>query len=246
MGMTPNEILTKQFSKVMSGYRAEEVNAFLAQVAQCVEDLQEEKTVLEEKMLVLADKLEEYREEEDSLRAVLIGAQKLGDSVMRDSRKKAAETLQEAQEQADAMLAEARRSVEETSADLKKSVERERDVLYKLKAEVARFKSRIHELYAKHIAVLNEIDVDEKDFPLTEPERDIAPEPAELPLAEPVAAVAAEKLPAQKKDFVVQIDGEPGFDTAPAEPAPRQPGRGGRNLTEFFNPGSPLERNERK
>ena len=87
--MTPNEILNRQFGKVMGGYRVEDVSAFAAEVAAFVEDLLEEKDVLEQKMLVLADKLEEYREDEDSLRAALIGAQKLGDSVVRESRKKA-------------------------------------------------------------------------------------------------------------------------------------------------------------
>jgi cell division initiation protein len=212
--MTPNEILNKQFGKVMSGYRMEEVNAFLAEVAGYVEDLIDEKDVTEQKMLVLADKLEEYREDEDSLRAALIGAQKLGDSVVRESRKKAEQTLGDAQdeasrilrdakEKADVIIADASEKADTISADAKKSIEVENEALNKLKAEVARFKGQIKEMLYKHMEILNSIELDEK---ATKPERQRPERPekpekpapqekAEEPVKQPAAEAEPESLP---------------------------------------------------
>ena len=58
--LNPNEIANKQFSKGR-GYRAEEVDSYLRQIASDIGELIEEKRDLEKKMMVLADKLEEYK-----------------------------------------------------------------------------------------------------------------------------------------------------------------------------------------
>ena len=81
--LTPNDIANKKFDKAMGGYRIDDVEAFLSQVSDTVIALYEDKKNLEEKIEILAEKLEEYRADEDSLRNALLGAQKLGDSVIR-------------------------------------------------------------------------------------------------------------------------------------------------------------------
>ena len=74
-----------RFDKQMGGYKQDEVEIFLQQVAAEYAKLLAEKEELEQKIEVLADKVEQYREDEDSLRSALIGAQKLGDSVIREN-----------------------------------------------------------------------------------------------------------------------------------------------------------------
>ena len=62
--LNPNEIANKRFDKVMGQkYRADDVDNYLAQVADSMNDLLEEKQELEKKLIVLADKLEEYKDE---------------------------------------------------------------------------------------------------------------------------------------------------------------------------------------
>ena len=149
---TPGDIRNKSFEKVRSGYRVEEVQPFLNEAAAQIEALQSEKADLQKKLEILAEKLEQYREDEDSLRAALIGAQKLGDSVVRDSKRKA-----------EAIIAQATRKSEEMVADAQANINREAIALNKMQVEVAKFKSHILSLYKKHIELIQEIPYDETD-----------------------------------------------------------------------------------
>ena len=93
---------------------------------------------------MLAEKVEQYREDEDSLRSALIGAQKLGDSVIRESKSKAEYILREAQAQADQILENAQ-----------KSIEKEQMALIKMQKEVTKFKNRLLTLYRQHLEMIS-------------------------------------------------------------------------------------------
>lgn len=110
--LTPETIASRRFDKQVGGYKQDEVEMFLQQVAGEYAKLLSEKEDLEKKIEVLAEKVEQYREDEDSLRSALIGAQKLGDSVIRESKSKAEYILREAQAQADQILENAQKSIE--------------------------------------------------------------------------------------------------------------------------------------
>ena len=179
--MTPNEIHNKRFEKAMSGYRTEDVGVFLAEVADYAEALLDAKTELEQKIMVLAEKLEEYREDEDSLRAALIGAQKLGDNVVRESKRKAEEIIEEAKQKSQAMLEEASQKSDAMVIEIRRNIDRETDALNKMQAEVARFKSQILAMYRQHIEMVKSIPYDEDD--LEYPER--AAKPGASQSAEP-------------------------------------------------------------
>lgn len=196
--MTPNEIQTKTFEKKMGGYRIEEVTSYLAEVAACVQRLQEEKEEMERKMMVLAEKLEEYREDEDSLRSALIGAQKLGDSVVRDAKKKA-----------ELILAEASSKAEELVSDAKSNIDKEAIALSRMQGQVAEFKTQLLNLYQRHVDMISSI-----------------PEEPDLPkdMKEIVSSVAVEKqkepVPEKKdkiENFVLNYEEIAG--SADAEPA---------------------------
>ena len=161
----PNDIRNKVFEKVKTGYRVEEVQPFLNDIATQIEALTYEKADLQTKLEILAEKLEQYREDEDSLRAALIGAQKLGDSVVRDSKRKA-----------ESIIAQATRKSEEMIADAQNSINRETIALNKMQVEVAKFKSHILTLYKKHIELIQELPYDEADIPNLEgPDMQYAP-----------------------------------------------------------------------
>lgn len=193
--MTPHDIQNKRFDKAMSGYKTEEVHTFLASTADYVEDILEDKAELERKLEVLAEKLEEYREDEDSLRAALIGAQKLGDSVVRESKKKAEIILAEAERKATQMLTEASEKSSEMIGDIRANIDKETMALHKLEMEVAKFKRQILALYQRHIELINAIPYNEEELP-------------DLP--EPVAAASPDENPGEPadkaKDFVVVFE----------------------------------------
>lgn len=172
--LNPNEIANKQFSKGR-GYRAEEVDSYLRQIASDIGELIEEKRDLEKKMMVLADKLEEYKEDEESLRAALLGAQKLGDSVVREAKAKAQSLLEDAEAQAVQLVENA-----------KKEIERQQQGFVRLQREVATFKSKLQLVYKQHLELISSIPVDEniveaamkKSTPQPEPQ----PQPEQPPL----------------------------------------------------------------
>ncbi|MDL2233842.1 DivIVA domain-containing protein [Ruminococcaceae bacterium OttesenSCG-928-L11] len=152
--MTPKEIHSKQFSKGMNGYKTDEVSLYLGEVADYLRSVIRERDELLEKIGVLAEKMEEYRADEDSLRAALIGAQKLGDSVVREAKAKA-----------QAIIDEARRKADTISEDAKRSIEVESYTLEKKKLEAAKFKSQLLAMYKQHIDYINALPYDEDKMP---------------------------------------------------------------------------------
>ena len=139
------EIREKTFDKTFGfGYRMDSVDAYLAQAADSMQQMLENNADLEKKIEVLADKLTEYREDEESLRMALLGAQKLGDSVIRESKTKAEIIMREATIKSEAMIESARRKIE-----------LERESLEKLQDEVAVFKNRLLTLYKQHLEMIS-------------------------------------------------------------------------------------------
>lgn len=155
--LTPETIASRRFDKQVGGYKQDEVEMFLQQVAGEYAKLLSEKEDLEEKIEVLAEKVEQYREDEDSLRSALIGAQKLGDSVIRESKSKAEYILREAQAQADQILENAQ-----------KSIEKEQMALIKMQKEVTKFKNRLLTLYRQHLEMISALP-EYDDEPAREP-----------------------------------------------------------------------------
>lgn len=157
--LTPNDIANKKFEKGMGGYKVHDVEAFMSQVSDTVIDLLKEKADLEQKLELLADKLQEYRQDEDSLRTALLGAQKLGDGVIRESKTKAEIMMRDATIKAERMIDNAQAQIEKEKANLAK-----------MQAEVSAFKSRLLALYKQHLSLITA---------LPEVEGKIEDEPAE-------------------------------------------------------------------
>lgn len=142
--MTPADIANKRFEKGVTGYKVDDVNSYLEKVSFFVEDILGERDDLVQKLEVLAEKIEEYREDEDSLRAAIIGAQKLGDSVIKESKHKA-----------EMIVAEARKEAENIRSSANARIEAETFALNKMKVEVTRFKNQILNLYKQQMELIN-------------------------------------------------------------------------------------------
>ena len=228
--LNPNEIANKQFSKGR-GYRAEEVDSYLRQIASDIGELIEEKRDLEKKMMVLADKLEEYKEDEESLRAALLGAQKLGDSVVREAKAKAQSLLEDAEAQAVQLVENA-----------KTEIERQQQGFVRLQREVATFKSKLQLVYKQHLELISSIPVDEniveaamkKSAPQPEPQ----PQPEQPVFEEPVDELPPPVEPVDEYAIPLPVDAplsyseerleysEDAYESDPA-PAPKRESRFG-------------------
>ena len=143
--LTPNDISNKRFEKSpFGGYKPEEVDSFLSEIAISYEKLYEAKEAAEEKMEVLAEKLEEYRANEDSLRTVLLGAQKLGDNIIRDSKAKA-----------EVIISDAEGQVKQVFSESEGKINKERETLANLQKETAEFKRRLIAMYKQHLELIS-------------------------------------------------------------------------------------------
>ena len=88
--LTPQEVSTHAFSKaVMGGYNMAMVDEFLDELTDDYTALYKENAALKAKLKVLVEKVEDYRATEDSMRATLLTAQKMADSIVREAEGRA-------------------------------------------------------------------------------------------------------------------------------------------------------------
>lgn len=143
---TAEEIRQITFEKVMRGYKTEDVEAFIENIADEFETLQKEKKELEEKLYLLAEKVEQYKSEEESIKTTLINAQRLGESIVADARVKADNVIRDATIKKNDIISSAYDEIEGTD-----------EVLHRLKKEVSDFKRTVLGLYKTHIELLGNL-----------------------------------------------------------------------------------------
>ena len=170
---TPNDISGKKFEKSAFGYKPEEVDNFLSDLATSYSKLYEEKKEAEEKLEVLAEKLEEYRSNEDSLRTVLMGAQKLGENIVRDSKAKA-----------EVILSEAENQVKQVFAESETKIIKEKETLANLQKETADFKKRLLAIYRQHLELISLMPENVEEKAAEEAEEVVEPETVEETVVE--------------------------------------------------------------
>lgn len=143
---TPEELRNLTFNKGMHGYRTEEVDAFLEEVSEQISAILREKDEMEEKLFVLAEKIEEYRADEEMVKTTLINAQRLGENVIHEAKVKA-----------DVIMRDANAQAERITETAEASIQNEQLVLNRLKSEVSSFKNEILTLYKEHINLLSSL-----------------------------------------------------------------------------------------
>ncbi len=118
--LTPQEVSTHAFTKaVMGGYNMAMVDEFLDELTDDYTALYKENAALKAKMKVLVEKVEDYRATEDSMRATLLTAQKMADSIVREAEAKRDELLAQAETQAQEKIANLRRQLAEAEDRLR-------------------------------------------------------------------------------------------------------------------------------
>ena len=102
------------------------------------------------KLDILAGKIEQYREDEETVRNALLTSQKLADSTMKEAKNKADYIIRSAEKRSRAILTEA-----------EMATEREKDKFNALHAETAKLRSEIIALYKRHLAMVEEMPKEE-------------------------------------------------------------------------------------
>ncbi len=106
--LNPNDIKYVSLQKASrNSYKAEDVNAFLETVFDSYSQLYRENSELIAKLQLLAEKIEAYRREEESIGSALVAAQKTAERIVLDTREGIKSERQEAKQKAVKMLADA-------------------------------------------------------------------------------------------------------------------------------------------
>lgn len=99
--LTPQEVSSHAFPKaVMGGYNMSAVDEFLDELTDDYTSLYKENATLKAKLKVLVEKVEDYRATEDSMRATLLTAQKMADSIVKEAEQKRDQMLSQTESDA--------------------------------------------------------------------------------------------------------------------------------------------------
>ena len=145
------EIANVSFRRAnLGGYRPEDVDAFIDQVQLTIDQMQKDKAELAQKLELLAKKVEEYRNDEESIRTTLLSAQKLADASVREAKHKSEVIIKDATVKAEKIVANAQRDIE----DQQKTIEN-------LQKEVVNFRSRLLAIYKEHLTLIDALPTEE-------------------------------------------------------------------------------------
>lgn len=114
--LTAKEVRESTFSRSARGYRVDEIDEYLENVADTIEKLTEENRSLVKKIEILAAKVQEYREDEDSIRAALVTAQRSADSIIKEANSSVEGQLAQAKQDADAITQNAQNEADSVIA----------------------------------------------------------------------------------------------------------------------------------
>lgn len=184
--MEVKDIKEKKFGKGLNGYKMEEVDDFLEEMAAEFANLKKLNEEQEKKMEVLADKIREYRNDEDSIKEAILGAQKQSSSVLAAAKEKSEKMVSEAKEKSEKMIkdaedrvkekdeqgkklveeanaektrivAECERKSAEIKAEMEAEIRKQESILAKTRDESKAFIERLLTAYKSHIEYINSI-----------------------------------------------------------------------------------------
>ena len=192
--LTPQEVASRAFPKaVMGGYNMASVDEFLDELSDDYSALYKENAALKSKLKVLVEKVEDYRATEDSMRATLLTAQKMADSIVK-----------EAEQKRDGMLAQAKAEAQTQMGELDRQRRESEEHLAQGKRELADFIATARSACEKELEFLSRLD-------------GLAVSP-ELPPEEDKAEAAAEAI----HEHLAEAEPEPVQEPEP-EPQPEPP-----------------------
>ena len=153
--LTPQEVSSHAFPKaVMGGYNMSSVDEFLDELTEDYGALYKENAALKAKLKVLVEKVEDYRATEDSMRATLLTAQKMADSIVR-----------EAETKRDMILSRADQDVQDRITELREIMEADEKRMQIGKQELAGFIAAVRDVCQRELEALEclpELPVDIK------------------------------------------------------------------------------------
>lgn len=160
--LTVDQIKNISFKKAsIGGYRCDDVDNFIDDVTDTVEELKKQNSEILSKSELLMKKVEEYRQDEDSIHQILVKSQKDGEKIIKDAEEEAKKILDDAKAEADRII-----------ADANDRIIKEKEMINNIEQESAEVRLKLIEVYQKQIDALSglpsEEEVEEKKKELDE------------------------------------------------------------------------------
>jgi cell division initiation protein len=151
MKITPLDIQQMVFKSRFRGYDKEEVNRFLEELAQTVEELNRDNAILRDKIVFLEQQLTELKRTEATLSNTLVSAQSLAEDVKRTAQREADLVMKEAELKAGELIRQARVELTDTQRDLSSLQKQRLLMVERLRATLRTFERMLeveeHEAY---------------------------------------------------------------------------------------------------
>ena len=87
--VNPQELQNAEFSKGFKGYTCAEVDKYIEYILEQYTELYREHAELEKKVKILSAKLDEAKNDQNSISATIVNAQKMADEIIKDANDKA-------------------------------------------------------------------------------------------------------------------------------------------------------------
>jgi cell division initiation protein len=147
--ITPIDIQHKQFKKALQGYDRAEVDSFLDEVIETLEDEAQHRAALEAEIADLKERISHFKAMEESLQNTLVLAQRTADEVKASAHKEADLIKEQSRLAAERELASSHDAVAEVRREHQRAVEA---------AEKAR--SELRSLLMTHLALLEKAPIE--------------------------------------------------------------------------------------
>jgi len=185
------DIQHKQFKKKLNGYDPADVDQFLDEIIETLEDEAHQRAALEAEISDLRERISHFKAMEDSLQNTLLLAQRTADEVKASAHK-----------EADLIRHEARVSVEKEIASFGDRAAEARREFQRALETSEKAKSELRSLLMTHLSLLEKTQI---NITFADPAKAAAPEPVKAatsgaPMPVPVAAspVAVPSMPISK------------------------------------------------
>lgn len=216
-----NEVSFRKSS--FNGYKPEDVDDFIDEVSESftalikenqaykakATELSAKNAEMREKLTVLAQKIEAYRDDEDGIKDALLSAQRLGSASIKEAKGKAAAIMADANTKADEMVNEAQKKTTALMNSYNEKISAKQQELDTIKATVTAFRSSLFEMYRKHLGVIESIPDFSKEINVAQLQKTTAAQPEqpqELPIEEPAAVVEEEQIDLTTEEYNAVYD----------------------------------------
>lgn len=149
--LTPLDIENKKFKKRLFGYSELEVEEFLTKVVENYERLYRENIEFKDKIAVLNEGIQHYKNIEETLQNTLLVAQTTSEEVKKSAYEKAENIIKEAEYKAKMIISDANQQVTKINYQYEE-----------IKRAYKIFKAKLESMFQAQLEILQDLDEEQK------------------------------------------------------------------------------------